>query len=141
MDRWCIGLLAVAALLVPEQTPQQNPEQTPQQQSPQEEGPGEPAPAASPYVTALRAAAAALESHDLDAAQRALDATELERRGFEWDHLHLALDLARTASAGPGVDAPAGLSKAHVATDASEPQTSAISLLRRSRASGRALAL
>src|SRR3954471_18463365 len=128
MSAWCIGLLAIAAVLAP-------------QQDPQPEEPGASAPAASPYVTALRAAADAIESHDLDAAQRALDATELERRGFEFDHLHLALDLARTASAGPGVDAPAGLSKARVPKDSAEPQTSAISMLRRQNASGRVIAM
>ncbi len=120
----CTGILAIVACLAPAQDEATTP-----------------APAASPYATAVQAAAAALESHDVEAAQRALDSAEMERRGFEWEHLRLAIDLARAASARPGVEAPAGLAQSRLGHDSTIPAVTAVSMLRVQSSSGRAVAL
>lgn len=122
MSAWVTGLVWIFALLAQDEA-------------------AEPTPATSAYAGALHAAAAALEAHDVDAAQRALDSAELQRRGFEWEHLHLAMDLARSSSAGPGVDTPTGLSKAHLPDEVAAPKVVAISTLRRQLSSGRAVAI
>lgn len=55
------------------------------------------------YAAHLEAAVERMEKSDLAAARAELDATELTDRGFEWQHLNLAVELARSADAGPGL--------------------------------------
>lgn len=76
----------------------------------QDAGPANPggsanAPQAGPYASAIRAAEEALEQGDFEVAERTLASTDLASRGFEWAHLRLAIELARSAGAAPGLRA------------------------------------
>jgi hypothetical protein len=105
----------------------------------QDESP--PAPEPSPYAKSLAAATAALEAHDLDAAQRALDSAVLEQHDFGWEHLRLAVELARCASAGPGMNAPAGLSQARMHKEPAAVLVGPVSTMHGQTTSGRAVAI